>query len=798
MSAKAASVVSLRQQVSAFLIQATGGDEIAARRLYLTAFAEDPAGDYDRDTRARMWAGAPADTYLKWSLGGNFYMAVSTFRPDETGKVRRRQATLDRGWFVMIDDVGDGPSAKVLPQFVALDPTWAVETSPGNCQLWYRLDPPVADGALLNRVVDALIQQGLATDHDPGMKGCTRYGRLPFGVNNKAKYCADYPGGFPVRLVPEMTDFSRSYSLEQFAAAWGIERALAAPPDVAPAIPLGGASGVPELNAAVMGRLVELGCSPTPKPGTAGIYVLAACPFADKHGVGAGGDGAAVFLVGARDGSEVYQRGAFRCHHGHGETDRWPQLLDRLGLMSEFKQIEATAEFDPVDIGELKAESVAIGEGDPGLPRDAVARYNIVSLEDMLARFAFTEHVGYVVDVARPKLTMSLATFKAATSALVLPHPVTGDPMPMSKAWLESPQRKTVVTTTFYPGQPEFCWAVEEGAGYDAVNIWRPVAHVAPPGWQSRVAPFLDHLAYLVPVDAERERLLDWLAHVEQKPADRPHSHYLMVATTQGIGRSYLGSALARVWPGYTALNFDLVRMLNSGFSGRLSAKLFAVVDEIAEGGKGGDRWAHAETMKSLLSSETIEINVKYGAQRVERNCLRFLMFSNHLSAIPLDATDRRWHVIRNPSVAKSPAYYTELYGRLRDPDYIAALREMLRRRDLARYNPHALPLLNAAKSELIEAGLSAAEQRYVELVEEHPTDVIDGGTLMLEMFGPTNDHRQHTSHFNQILERHGGVKLGRVRIGEGKPRQRLYALRNAEKWRTRLPVDWLAEWRGG
>ena len=81
MSAEAATVVPLRQQVFAFLIQATGGDEVAARRLYLTVFAEDPAGDYDRDTRARMWAGAPADIYLKRSLGGNFYMAVSTFRP---------------------------------------------------------------------------------------------------------------------------------------------------------------------------------------------------------------------------------------------------------------------------------------------------------------------------------------------------------------------------------------------------------------------------------------------------------------------------------------------------------------------------------------------------------------------------------------------------------------------------------------------------------------------------------------------------------------------------------------------
>jgi len=775
----------------------------------VTAFAEDPAGDYDRDTRARMWAGAPAGQYLSRPITrnvhdtDNIYMVVSTFKPDETGKVRRRQAAFDRGWFVMIDDVGTGPSAKVDPLLISLDPTWAVETSPGNCQLWYRLDPPVSDGALLNRIVDALIKQGLAKDNDPGMKGCTRYGRLPFGVNNKEKYKrAGHPDGFPVRLVPEMSDFTRIYSAEQFCAAWGISDALAEPIGGALSLPLVDSPGVAAFNEELVNRLVDRGCEPSEKQGTSGVYVMRTCPFIDKHGEGAGGDGAAVFLIGATDSGEVYGRGAFRCHHGHGEHDRFPELLTLLGLAGEYKIVEAQVTFDAVDIPALKAESEQIGEGDPGLPpTELIKRYNIQSLDDMLARFAFAEHGGLVVDITRPKLSMSLTGFKAATAALLVPNPANGNPMPMADAWLRKPKHQTVVTTTFYPGKPEICWAVEEGAGYDAVNIWRPVAHVAPAGWEQRVTPFLDHLGYLLPVDAERERFLDWLAHVEQFPADRPHSHYLMVATTQGIGRSYIGSALARVWPGFTALNFDLVRMLNSGFSGRLSGKLLAVVDEIAEGGKGGDRWAHAESMKSLLSSETIDINVKYGAQRVERNCLRFLMFSNHVTAIPLDATDRRWHVIRNPSRAMPSSYYTQLYGLLRDPDYIGALREMFRRRDLDGYNPHERPPENEAKADMVAASQTEDEQRFEEFLASYPFDLIRSTELLEAVSGlaglvfaaDPEKAGKAMGRLRHMLHRHGGGSFRRpVKMpdatGSAKVDTRVAILRNYATWSNHDP----------
>ena len=802
----------LHQRITSFLNAAAGGDELTARRCYIAAFAEDPTGDYDSGTRARMWAGAPAAQYLQRPLDrnvhdtDNIYMVVSVFRPGDDGRVRRRQALCERTLFIMIDDVGHGTSAKVDPDTVKLLPTWSVETSPGNEQLWYRIDPAATDPDTVNRVVDALIRKGLAKDNDPGMKGVTRYGRLPFGLNTKAKYCDNgHPGGYPVRLVLERTDFDRSYSLEQFAAAWGIEDALAVPPKVSAAPPLNNTPGVGAFNTELLERMELLGFEPRVKPSTDGVYLLDVCPFAEKHGDRAGANGAAVFLIGATSDGVTYERGWFKCHHSHGDHDKWTQLMERLGLADEYRDIEAAASFGAADLEALRAESRSIGEGITA-PAPAKLREMFpptMNLTDMTKRFVLLESSGMIGDFTRPKLTMSRQTFHDVLShnkTLVNKMTAAGPkivPVATTKLWLESNIKIIATTVTFHPGAPAICGATEEGEDYNALNLWRPAkAHAPPEDWKDRVGTFVEHMAYLAPVDDEREHFLDWLAHMEQRPQERPHSHWLMIATQTGIGRSYLGALMARVAPGYVALNFRLVQSLASGFNGRLSSKILAVVDELNEGGEVGDRWAHSEVLKSLLTEEHLCVNPKYGMERIEMNCLRFLAFSNHITALPLDQTDRRWWVVRNPSEPRDQAYYAHLYGQLADPAFICSVREWLRQRDLSRFNPFTRPAMNLAKQELVGASTTEEEERFAELLEEHVGDLMLISELLPAVFSDTGflDVRlrnvdiakmgQRMKHM--LTRRGGGLYIKPIKL-DGR-RERIAVLRRIDFWRSKDP----------
>jgi primase-polymerase (primpol)-like protein len=164
--------------------------------------------------------------------------------------------------------------------------------------------------------------------------------------------------------------------------------------------------------------------------------------------------------------------------------------------------------------------------------------------------------------------------------------------IPTFNLWQSSAQRKVAYTLTFDPSEAEFCKADD---GRPAYNLWKPRTHNPPADWHQRAQLFLDHVAFLVPLEEERDRFLDWMAHIEQQPGTLPHNHYLMIATQQGVGRNWLAGVLAHVWSGHVAMDFDLKASLASGFNGQLSRKLLAVVAEPESGGstvKSSSRWS--------------------------------------------------------------------------------------------------------------------------------------------------------------------------------------------------------------
>ncbi len=146
----------------------------------------------------------------------NTFYVVSSFYPDAEGKVYRRKAQFAAAHVLTLDDIGDGASAKISWDKIKLPPSFVIETSPDNCQPGYILTEPVTDAGYFNRVVDALIEQGLASPVDPGCKGVTRYVRLPVGLNNKTKYDPSW------QHVCREWHPERRYTLEQIIEAYSL------------------------------------------------------------------------------------------------------------------------------------------------------------------------------------------------------------------------------------------------------------------------------------------------------------------------------------------------------------------------------------------------------------------------------------------------------------------------------------------------------------------------------------------------------------------------------------------------
>lgn len=342
--------------------------------------------------------------------------------------------------------------------------------------------------------------------------------------------------------------------------------------------------------------------------------------------------------------------------------------------------------------------------------------------------------------------------------------------------WRNSRERKTFAATTMAIGRARE-WRTDTGA--PAVNLWTPTQRREPrAGWQENVQLFLEHLAYLIPNEGERRQFLLWLAHTEQRPEVLPHHGYLMFTESFGIGRNWLASVLARVWPGEVAANVNLPALIDGSFNGQIAGKRLAVVDEVYVNDFGKSRYAIENRLRQLITEETRVINPKYARQFTEWNVLRWLLFSNHADGLPMPAHDRRFAVIANPTErhAGGADYYARLYAALRDPEFIEAVGWHLAKLDIREFNAGATPTVNDAKRAVIEATTPELEKELRAVIADWDSPIAAAGDL-LKACGHEPDDKRQSSYFTKSMKALGHQKIDeRPWVGDERPR--LWALK--------------------
>jgi hypothetical protein len=286
----------------------------------LAGFVGDPYNPPQYAWGRRPWTFGRQPS-LNIHRDANTYTAVSSFHADEKGEYRRRKSQFARLHGVMVDDVG----TKVPTGRICLPLSALVETSPRNYQGWWFITPSDRSdsSAISARLIEALVEAGMTSDGtDPGMKGVTRYGRLPVGVNGKAKYVQELGKPFRVRLAEWHPE--RRYSVEKIAAAHNLSLTLPARPirDLRP----GEASARVETFEQLMQLLASAGLYRESHDGWHDIV----CPWVDTHT-----DRAETGTALREPAPSNNWAGGFRCHHGHCEARtiadiyRWARAYER-------------------------------------------------------------------------------------------------------------------------------------------------------------------------------------------------------------------------------------------------------------------------------------------------------------------------------------------------------------------------------------------------------------------------------------------------------------------------------------
>lgn len=269
---------------------------------HVTSFPDDPS-NIANENRLRCWAGGWfKDMYIPPDT--NQYFTISTFMADDQGKARRRKALFRCTHVIVADDVReklDINTVRLLPA-----PTYKLQTSPGSEQWGWVLDYPCVERHKVENLLDGLVAKGLAPDgKDPGMKGVTRYVRLPDGVNSKSSKLVAGQAQKCIMLEwqPEL-----KVSIESLAEPFGV--------DLYAERRESRVDGAADVSDHPILGLPFIHVKEIRSDGRFDIK----CPWVSEH-TGAQDDGAAVFTN--NDGTI-----GFKCHHGACQERTGRNLLE--------------------------------------------------------------------------------------------------------------------------------------------------------------------------------------------------------------------------------------------------------------------------------------------------------------------------------------------------------------------------------------------------------------------------------------------------------------------------------------
>lgn len=632
---------------------------------HVTDFPYDP-GNIPKDKHLIAWKG---DYFSRYNMqsGTNQYFTISLFYCDDQQQARRRKSLFRCTPVIVLDDVKEKLSMTEVSKLPA--PAWILETSTGSEQWGYILDKPCETRSMVENLLDGLVANGLAPDgKDPGMRGVTRYVRLPEGVNSKASKVVNGKP-FNCRML-SWQPFNR-VTLEQLAAPFNVD--LHAPRRESRVDGAAEVSDHPLLQTDVI-HIKEVRSD--------GRFDIT-CPWVEDH-TDNDDSGSAVFTNA--DGTI-----GFKCHHGGCQGRTGADLLRYIegespGFTASFKNWQLMRELDVVapatDVSFMAAPVIELDALQllcdnlrrqlPGtveqreiatqvlkhvddLPKieqkhwhDVVVdimRWSKVDFKDIItdlrktwygekiSKAEFYDNVVFVKELNQFYDWESRIFFSTEAFQNSFSH----EDAEARKIALQDGRVQKVDRLDYAPKQPRIF--VENGCRY--ANTWCDSTQST--GVKGDVQRWVQHFDALG-WGEHRKHIEQWMAFTLRHP-EQKINHMLLLGSGEGCGKDYL------LYPLIKAMgdNHSVIsgEELLENFNDYVLSTKYLHINE-AELGDRREAMAVSNKLKPLATSppETLSVNQK-GIKRIHvRNIINATMTTNSVMPLRLNGPSRRFYAL--------------------------------------------------------------------------------------------------------------------------------------------------------
>ena len=653
----------------------------------------------------------------------SLYYSTSTAHKSKDNELRNQKALFKRFYVLVLDDIGTKVEVAKLPK--GFEPTYIIESSPGNFQYGYVLDTPLDVREQAETLVQLVYEAGYS---DGGGRMANKLVRLPDGVNGKNNANQNWR----VRLIHASgplwspTDILKTLDL---GVEWAdvVEDADAVIKSRANN-GIGASAWSPiKPNLSTMDGIIDpvaewLYDEKMVKQET-NEWLTVKCPWADMHTDG--GDWASYSPLGW-GGPEWRSNRGFHCFHDHCKGRHAVEFLKY--------------------VSDANGPSMAVTE----------------HAAHLLSSFVWdriNNGVWEVKGVHQP-VFLTLDAFRNTYLGAKCRIPQIDKPSIMvaeTTMFMTAPNRVDVEGQMYDPQTIDKITTDAHGKKW--ANVYTR------PNWgdgdydYADVSMFEDFLKYLIPNETDREFFLDWLAAKTHSMAFRGPA-ILMIAPSQGTGRTTLGDMVGRLFGRENVERVPFERLAGGGGGSTYNewlVKPFIITDETFALGDDTNFYKVYERLKEIIDTkpQEVRINPKYGKQRFQITYTSYLMFSNHENAMSIADNDRRIYVLNNVVKPAEPGYFVWLNEWLEKGVWTRSVWRWLRQREVDIGSLLKPPEQNAAKTAMIEASQSGPDVLMKALLDNWPDKIVAYFQIkpLLAAFTHRLDFKD-TKHADRVLKR--------------------------------------------
>ncbi len=213
---------------------------------------------------------------------------------------------------------------------------------------------------------------------------------------------------------------------------------------------------------------------------------------------------------------------------------------------------------------------------------------------------------------------------------------------------------------------------------------------------------------------------VNWVARVLQNPSIKNET-VLCLTGCEGAGKNIFTNTISDLFGVYANPNVCRFDDIVGQFNTVIENKKLIVVNELQSVDTG--KPVNFDTLKSVITDKTININRKGHDLREVENVANFIFVTNNLVPVKITANDRRYMIqqVSNSRIGDFN-YFHRLDSARHNKKFMNNLFSYLMKLDVSKYNPREIPETEA-REQVIEANITPIEL----FIKKHKNLLLEG-----------------------------------------------------------------------